>query len=178
VGLPDGDTCAIMNVTTTGFAGRRNGRAVLYLRYRLENGAPGPRRARLFAAIRPFQVNPPWQAFGDLGGMRRIAELAWDGRAIRIDDTRVVVPLSGPCEFGAAAFAHGEITTYLARGELPRRTAVADLFGYASGADDVRRRGCDDRDVPRRGRAALLTRAPRAPHDAAHAGPGRPARVT
>jgi hypothetical protein len=188
VGLPDGDTCAIMNeegmvevdratfsiepfvsldgrlltwadvdvsqtledewlpipssrwttagltLTTTAFAGRQGGRAILYLRYRLGNGGPGRRRMRLFAAIRPFQVNPPWQAFGELGGMRRIAELAWDGRAVRVDDTRIVVPLAGPCEFGAAAFAHGEIPTYLARGELPRRAAVADGFGYASGA--------------------------------------------
>jgi hypothetical protein len=188
VGLPDGDTCAIMNeegmvevdrgtfsiepfvhldgrlltwadadvsqtleagwlpipssrwsaaglaLTTTAFAGRQGGRATLHLRYRLENGAAVPRRVRLFAAMRPFQVNPPWQAFGELGGMRRIARLAWDGRAVRVDDARVVVPLAGPCEFGAAAFAQGEITAYLARGELPSRIAVVDAFGYASGA--------------------------------------------
>src|SRR5262249_2857576 len=65
---------------------------------------------------------------------RRIEALAWDGRAVRVDDARAVVPLTGPCAFGAAAFAHGEITTYLARGELPRRTAVTDPFRHASGA--------------------------------------------
>ena len=119
--------------TTTAFAGRQGGRAILYLRYRLENGAPVPKRGRLFAAIRPFQVNPPWQAYGYLGGMRRIEKLAWDGRAVRVDD-RVVVPLTGPCAFGAAAFAQGEITAYLARGELPRPIDVTDGFGYASGA--------------------------------------------
>jgi hypothetical protein len=188
VGLPDGDTCAIMNeegmvevdrgtfsiepflyldgrllgwadadvsqtleddwvpipssrwsadgvtLTTTAFAGRQDGVPMLYLRYRVANGARAARRGRLFATIRPFQVNPPWQAFGDLGGMRRITDLAWDGRAVGVDDAHVVVPLGEGCEFGAATFAQGEITGYLARGEIPRRSAVTDEFGYASGA--------------------------------------------
>jgi hypothetical protein len=188
VGLPDGDTCAIMNeegmvevdrgtfsiepfvhvdgrlltwadaevsqtledgwipvpssvwragdlvLRTTACAARWEGRAILHLRYRLESRAPQARRARLFAAIRPFQVNPPWQAFGDLGGVRRIAELAWDGEAVVVDGARVVVPLTAPDGFGAAAFAGGAVTTYLARGVLPPHAAVADAFGYASGA--------------------------------------------
>jgi hypothetical protein len=122
-----------LTFTTTAFAGRQNGRPILYLRYRLENGG-AVRRVRLFAAIRPVQVNPPWQTFGELGGMRRIATLAWNGRAAQVDDTRVVVPLGDACEFGAAAFAHGDISAYLVRGVLPSRHAVADGFGYASGA--------------------------------------------
>jgi len=188
VGLPDGDTCAIMNeegmveadrgtfsiepfvhvdgrlltwadaeatpaledgwlpvpssvrgaaeltLRTTAFAGRRRGVALLYLRYRLANGAGHARRARLFVALRPFQVTPPWQADADLGGMRRIETLAWDGEAAWVDGTRAVVPLTAPSGFGAAAFADGAITRWLARGGLPARTAVADAFGYASGA--------------------------------------------
>ncbi len=141
-------------LTTTALAGRCNDLAILYLRYRLvtapsahevvaaaTGGAEGhgrraarPGRVRLCAAIRPFQVNPPWQAFGDLGGMRQIKQLAWDGRAVRMDDGRAVVPLAPPDGFGAASFAQGAITTHLAGGELPRRAAVTDTFGYASGA--------------------------------------------
>jgi hypothetical protein len=188
VGVPDGDTCAIMNeegmvevdrgtfsiepflyvdgrlltwadadvspmledgwlpmpssrwkadgltLTATAFAGRHHGRATLYLRYRVENEAPRARRARLFAAIRPFQVNPPWQAFGELGGMRRVGAIALHGGTVLVDDTRAIVALTGPSGFGAAAFEHGTITTYLSRGKLPERTAVTDAFGYASGA--------------------------------------------
>jgi len=121
-------------VRTTAFAGRRDSHAILYLRYRIENGAARARRARVFAAIRPFQVNPPWQAFGELGGVRKIGALAWDGAAVRVEASRWVVPLSEPSGFGAATFEQGEIPSYLARGELPSRTAVADAFGYASGA--------------------------------------------
>jgi hypothetical protein len=126
--------CGEVTLWTTAFAGRQNGDPILFLRYRLENAGTRPRRARLFTAIRPFQVNPPWQAFGELGGTTRISQLEWDGRTLRIDGTRLVVPLTSPAGFGAAPFELGAVTTYLARGELPSRTAVADAFGYASGA--------------------------------------------
>ena len=187
-GLPDGDTCAIMNeegmvevdrggfsiepfvyvdarlltwadvrisqtledgrlpipssvwsadeltLHTTAFAARRSGVATLYLRYRLANTAARERRVRLFAALRPFQVDPPWQAVDDLGGMRRIAELTWDGDAVWVDGERAVIPLTAPSGFGATPFARGAITTYLARGALPASRAVAHPFGYASAA--------------------------------------------
>ncbi|MFN8628069.1 MAG: discoidin domain-containing protein [Candidatus Binatia bacterium] len=119
---------------TTAFAGRCAGHPILYVRYRLENRARRARHARVFAAIRPFQVNPPWQAFGALGGVRKIGALAWDGTAVQVDASRWVVPLTAPSGFGAAAFEHGEIPTYLAQGKLPSRSAVSDAFGYASGA--------------------------------------------
>jgi hypothetical protein len=187
VGLPDGDTCAIVNeeglvevdrgtfslepsvwvdgrlvtwadaevaetledgwvpvpssvwragdlvLRTTPFASRVDGRAVLFVRYRLERASSGDRPARLFVAVRPFQVNPPGQRFGALGGIRRIETIVWDGRVLAVDG-RAVMPLEPPAACGAAAFEHGEITTYLARGVLPSRGTVTDGFGYASAA--------------------------------------------
>jgi hypothetical protein len=118
---------------TTGFAARRNGRAVLFLRYAVQNEAATPSNVRLFVAIRPFQVNPPWQKFGALGGTRRIEHIAWDGRSVVVDG-RAIVPLAPSGGFGAAAFEHGEVPTYLARGVLPSRVDVTDAFGYASAA--------------------------------------------
>ena len=123
-----------LTLRTTAFACRRAGRAILFLRYQLENGAARPRDAQLFAALRPFQVNPPWQAFGELGGMRKIERLVWDGTEVRVDGSRSVIPLSRPCAFGGAPFAEGEIPIYLASGTLPPATDIADAFGYASGA--------------------------------------------
>jgi hypothetical protein len=122
-----------LTLQTTACAGRRNGLEVLYVRYRLASTSHAG-GARLAVAIRPFQVNPPWQAFGELGGMRRIERMAWDGRAVVVDDARVVVPLTTPDGFGAAPFEQGPITTFLGRGALPRHAAVTDPFGYASGA--------------------------------------------
>jgi F5/8 type C domain-containing protein len=123
-----------LGLRTTAFAGRVDGRAVLFLRYRIESHGAVPCRARLFAAIRPFQVNPPWQEFGELGGPRRIADITWDGRVVVVDGSRAIVPLEPPSGFGAAAFEQGEITTHLARGVVPARPAVADAFGYGSAA--------------------------------------------
>jgi hypothetical protein len=123
-----------LTLTTSAFAARHEDLPVLYLRYRLENAGKTALSARLFAALRPYQVNPPWQHFGELGGMRKISRIEWDGTCVQIDGTRVVVPLTEPSGFGAAAFEQGTIATHLARGELPALDSVADGFGYASGA--------------------------------------------
>ena len=122
-----------LTVRTTAFAGRAFGLAVLYLRYRVTSTATAARSVKLFAAIRPFQVNPPWQRFGSLGGMSRTAAIAWDGRVVRVDG-RCVVPLGGASDFGAAPFERGEVTVYLARGALPSGRAVTDEFARAAGA--------------------------------------------
>src|SRR6266516_2765558 len=59
----------------TAFATGEAGKAVLYVRYRLENLEAEPRHVRFFAALRPFQVTPPWQAFHDLGGVSALTTL-------------------------------------------------------------------------------------------------------
>lgn len=121
-----------LELETIACAERRDGIPVLLVRYRV--AAAEPRSVRLFVAVRPFQVNPPWQEFGALGGMSRIDAIAADGQGARINGTHVVVPLRNPSGFGAAAFAHGTLTSYLALGELPPRTAVRDPSGCASAA--------------------------------------------
>lgn len=121
-----------LRLETTACAARRDGMPVLVVRYRVT--APETRSVRLFVAIRPFQVSPPWQEFGAVGGMSRIESIVADGPGARINGTRVVVPLEPPSGFGAAAFAHGTLTSYLALGELPSRVAVHDPSGCASAA--------------------------------------------
>jgi hypothetical protein len=100
----------------------------------VENTTDTPRHVRLFAALRPFQVTPPWQAFHDFGGASPIRELAYRTDAVWVNRNKVVIPLTAPSQFGAAAFAQGAITAYLTTGELPPHTQVSDDFGYASGA--------------------------------------------
>ncbi|MCC6764554.1 MAG: discoidin domain-containing protein [Deltaproteobacteria bacterium] len=123
-----------LTLRTTACALRADGRPTLFLRYRVENAGPVARRARLFAALRPFQVTPPWQAFGALGGVRPIARLAGEIDGVWIDDARVVVPLSDAAAFGTATFDQGNVVDALRAGDVPPRTAVDDAFGYASGA--------------------------------------------
>ena len=119
---------------TTAFATGDSGASVLYLRYRLENRADGPRPVRLFAAIRPFQVTPTWQNWHEFGGVSQIEEMSYSADGVRVNRSKLVIPLTTPNQFGAAAFAQGAITEYLATGELPPQTTVSDDFGYASGA--------------------------------------------
>lgn len=121
-----------LQLETSACAARRNGLPVLHVRYRVTVAAAAC--VRLFVAVRPFQVSPPWQEFGAIGGMSRVEEIAPDGPGARINGTRLVVPLDRPSGFGAVAFAQGTLTSHLAVGSLPPRDAVHDAFGCASAA--------------------------------------------
>jgi F5/8 type C domain len=118
----------------TAFATGKASEAVLYVRYRLENTESELRRVRFFAAFRPFQVTPPWQAYRELGGVSRIATLEYEGGVVSVNGRKVVVPLTAPSGFGGAAFERGAVTDYLRSGDLPPEEAVSDRFGCASGA--------------------------------------------
>jgi hypothetical protein len=104
------------------------------VRYRVENAGRGVARVRLFVALRPFQVTPPWQAFGRLGGTSEIRELAWRSGAAVVNGGKLVIPLVPAQGFGAAAFEQGGVLRHLLRGELPPRSEVSDASGAASGA--------------------------------------------
>ncbi len=122
-----------LRLTTTAFATGASGRAVLYVRYRVENR--GARRAlTLFSAVRPLQVTPTWQGFEDLGGVSPVRELDYREGILWVNGAKAVIPLRPVSGCGAAAFDQGPITDYLAGGELPADTRVSDGFGYASAA--------------------------------------------
>ncbi len=118
----------------TAFATGEAGKAVLYIRYRLENLEAEPRHVRFFAALRPFQVTPPWQAFDDFGGVSAITTLERGTGAVWVNRRKAVIPLTAASGFGVAAFEEGAVTEYLLSGALPPEDAVSDGFGYASGA--------------------------------------------
>ena len=102
-----------MTLKTTAYATGEADNAVLYIRYRLENTFDTPRQVRFFAALRPFQVTPPWQAHQGLGGVSAIRSLAYDNGIVWVNNRHIVVPLSRPDGFGAASFDQGAITEYL-----------------------------------------------------------------
>ena len=121
-------------LTTTAFATAAPAGPVLYVRYRIENARDISRAATFFCALRPFQVNPPWQAFRGLGGACPISELRWHAGAVWVDGRKPVIPLEPPDAFGAAAFEQGGVVRFLERGEVPPRDQVRDAFRHASGA--------------------------------------------
>lgn len=129
-----------LGLQTTAFATGQGGDAVLFVRYRVTNAGKKPLRSRLYVALRPYEVNPPWQSaqgwqgWPDLGGVSEIREISWKDGAVHVNRNKWVVPLTKPSAFGAAAFEQGEVSRYLAVGRLPPAQQVKDPFGYASGA--------------------------------------------
>lgn len=106
------------------------GNSILGIRYSLRCTAPAL-KGKLFVAIRPFQVNPPWQALNIEGGTSRIDSISFRSGVAYINGI-ALVPMTEPSAFGAQEFDQGDITDYLARGELPKAHDVWDHFGHAS----------------------------------------------
>jgi hypothetical protein len=117
---------------TTAFAARCGGRPVLFVRYRVESAAA--RQVALFTAVRPFQVTPSWQAFGELGGVSLIHDLDGSATRMRVNGTRSVIPLVPADGAGVTTFEQGSITEHLRSGSLPPQAQVTDTRGYGSGA--------------------------------------------
>lgn len=102
----------------------------LHVRYRLSCRKPVA-GIRLVVVIRPFQVNPPWQAFRNLGGRSPIFHIRCNSEGIEVDGREVsVVPHAD--RQGAAAFEEGEVPSVLAGGDIPLRRQADDPSGLAS----------------------------------------------
>ncbi|HSQ73963.1 MAG TPA: discoidin domain-containing protein, partial [Bacteroidota bacterium] len=119
-------------LTIEAVAGGTRGHSFLGVRYSLKSTANGF-RGKLFIAIRPFQVNPPWQALNIEGGTALIDSIAHRNGVVIVDGTPVI-PFEAPSGFGALEFDQGDITGFLARGELPPVQHVKDHAGHASAA--------------------------------------------
>jgi len=121
-------------LTITPSASAHHGAPAVCCSYALRNDARASRSVRLFAAIRPLQVSPPWQSSGEVGGLAPVRTLQWGEGAVEVDGSRRIVPLVPAQGFGAATFLQGGVERHLERGALPPRTAIEDASGLASGA--------------------------------------------
>jgi len=123
---------ADIQLDATFFASGDAGASQLVARYEVRNLGDAPQTGALELAIRPFQVLPPWQELNMTGGVSAISEIQFDDGVVTVDGGRTVVPIPLPDAFGAAAFAHGDITEYLADHALPAAQSVKDDTGWAS----------------------------------------------
>jgi hypothetical protein len=121
-----------MNITP--FADGRPDSSVLYARYKLHNPTAQPRQAKLYLAIRPFQVNPPWQFLNTRGGFAPVDSISFDGSRVKVNADRQVIALTRPAGFGAIAFDEGDVVSTLRESKLPSATSASDPLGRASGA--------------------------------------------
>ena len=123
-----------LELEITAFADGTAGASTLRTRYRVANRGQTTVSGKLFLAVRPIQVNPPWQFLNVPGGFSPIRTLTREGDVVRADGNRSVVALDPPNGFGASAFDGGEIATWLAQGKLPPAASAADSDGFASAA--------------------------------------------
>jgi hypothetical protein len=101
----------------------------LFVRYQT------PANAKLFLAIRPFQVNPPWQFLKRTGGVVKIDSITRNGTSIRVNAERTAV-IDAPTmtAFGATRFELADIVEHLRNGKVPDAQEVVDPSGFASAA--------------------------------------------
>ena len=123
-----------IEMTVTSFAWGAPDSSVLYARYRIHNSATTSQKATLYAAIRPFQVNPPWQFLNTQGGSAPIDSISYDNNRVQVNGARTVLPLTRASGFGATSFDEGNIVDILRNGRLPSSRSAADKLGRASGA--------------------------------------------
>jgi hypothetical protein len=90
--------------------------------------------AKLFLAIRPFQVNPPWQFLKRTGGVVRISRIARDANGITVDADQRGTILAQPDAFGATSFDEADVIESLRAGRLPQAQSLVDPSGFASAA--------------------------------------------
>jgi len=122
-----------LKLTVRAFAAGVAGNSMLIATYRIENMGGYYPNAKLFIALRPFQVNPPWQWLNQVGGASRIDSVRIENGMLLVDSRRVI-PLKTPAAFGATSFENGDITEYLSQGRVPSMLRITDRVGFGSAA--------------------------------------------
>lgn len=120
-------------LTITAFAEGRPDSSLLFLIYQLKNLDSIPKPGHFYLALRPFQVNPPYQFLNTLGGAAKIGSLRRDGNDVVVNENKRVMAIGWPAQFMALEFDQGDVVEYLSPGRLIEQTSVNDHFGYASG---------------------------------------------
>jgi len=123
-----------LDLTIHAFAAGASDSSVLYARYRITNTSKRSKKLTLYLALRPFQVNPPWQFLNLPGGVARVDTISLQGSTVRVTGNKFVRSLSSPSGFGAVTFDEGNIVDWLRAGKLPAPISVTDPSGHASAA--------------------------------------------
>ncbi len=111
------------------FAAGPAGQAATYALYTVHNHRSTPVQGKLFLAMRPFEVNPPWQ----WGGFTRIHHIRREGNRIAVNEFNLVT-VTDPTQFGATGVPEGDILNHLKTGEVPAKETFHDEGGNASAA--------------------------------------------
>jgi hypothetical protein len=128
-----------LTLSVTAAADGQRDSSSLLMRYQLTNTSAESVQGALFLALRPLQVNPPYQWLNAGGGVARVNKIALDDsrRVINVDDRAIALGES-PTNFGAAAFEEGDVTEFISKGQVPPQRRVEDAQRAASAAIEYR----------------------------------------
>ena len=125
---------ADMALRVQAFAQGAKDRSVTYVNYTVSNTSSKPQQGRLFLAIRPLQINPPWQ-FGGLSPIKSMALRKEPfGSAIQVNGETLYISMTQPGAFGVRAFDRGDVVEDLARGKMPAAQQLQNTGDYISSA--------------------------------------------
>ena len=125
-----------VSIRSEAFAYRQGSQPVTLVRYTVRNAGAAEVDGNLWLAVRPLQVNPPWQH----GGVSPIERIVIEGPAertgVRVNGRLLFESLTPPSGRGASAFGRhgeGEITPHVAAGTVPQTLDASDEDGLAAG---------------------------------------------
>ena len=120
-----------LELRSEAFAVELDGQPVTFVRHQLRNTGTSRVEGTLTLAVRPMQMNPPWQN----GGLSPIRDIVVDGRTVSVNGRRLLQSLTPIDHAGAAAFGtegETEISAAIARGQLPTASRAHDAQGLAA----------------------------------------------
>jgi len=123
-----------LQLNISAFAAGAPDSSLLFAHYVLKNHGKKILRGNLYLALRPFQVNPPWQFLNWPGGTAKVKTLRRENNMIVVNDRKKILLLNPGDGFGALTFDEGDITEYISQNAVPAAATISDHFGYASGA--------------------------------------------
>ena len=95
----------------TAYAAGGPEQSTLYVDYVLQSAQA--LNATLFIAVRPFQVNPPWQFLGVTGGTSTIHDIRYQNHVVEIDNRQPVVSIQTLADLRGAKLSEPRVTTAL-----------------------------------------------------------------
>ncbi len=116
------------------FVWKVGGKATAFVRYTLSNESQKLKSGHFYLAMRPFQVNPPWQELNNPGGVARVQKIRISEHGAKVNDTYSLLSLEPARECGATCFNSAEIIDFLKSGQLPTKRQVEDSLSFASAA--------------------------------------------
>jgi len=118
----------------TAFAIGQPGAAKLFITYALKNRTDKVLYPELMLAVRPFQVNPPWQFLNTPGGISPVRSIRRDGKTVVVNGQKKIHASRLYDELIGRSFVQGDVSAYLQVNRWPTFTDVEDSLGFASGA--------------------------------------------